>query len=798
MRCPYLFVGSNPLYDFDMDMKPRFLERILFLLVLILVVGIPLIFSPQITKNVFEISKLTFMRVFCLLGLGVWVMRMVWGRGRGNEKRDERGRGLGTLLSWWRGLGMDKIYDVWRGCATSLSFVDVLVFVWLLVCVLAACFSLNPLTSFLGFYGRWQGVVTLLNYGVLYFLVRWVVSLDLVLWRGWKPLHLLAGGIVFSAVLVAAYAIYQALGGPDIAGLTKQGGQAVFATVNLNIHFSIYLGMVLLFILGLLQSIDKKMGRWLLLLAFGFVFVAFQFGFSRGAALGLYFVLPFLFLLAPLNPRAFESTPLNPPTVGGDNAGVRDLLLTLLFAGGIWLVLVYNFLGVSFLFRILFVSAGCAVLALIYYFSFAYKPVQIICRIMILFLGLLLQFSSIYWICLVLYFLFVFLLLKLKGLSWSKQGLPLVLAGLILLGFQLWFMLSPGLSPAESLVKGKVSSLQSGLGMDSLRVTYLKTAWPWIKQYPLLGSGPDTIFLAYPQFRLEYSDTLIDSEYSSGTFSLHNELIDLLVATGVLGLLAYLSLILAVFCFLLRSARLKNDGLLAGIICAMGVYLLATQTSFGVITTRSLFFVLMGLGVGANFLNFRPASTLTMGMRPPPNPPLSGGAVRMARFGRALLWKSIASVLVWLLVVAGIYYSVQLWNADRYAYRGWLAGQFGYYQVGVANLQKAVAINPNEAYYYFELGETWRKGESALVSLREKQYALAKASEAYLQARNLCPTIPGVFVEQALGWARQAELAESAPERILIERQIQRFLQQVLASDPHNLKLRKQVFSLTP
>ncbi len=80
--------------------------------------------------------------------------------------------------------------------------------------------------------------------------------------------------------------------------------------------------------------------------------------------------------------------------------------------------------------------------------------------------------------------------------------------------------------------------------------------------YPILGSGPDTLALRvdvqFSRFVEETGKTL-----RSGVDNAHNEYLGYLINTGILGLLAYLSLLILGLCSWLRSINRSN-------LCALG------------------------------------------------------------------------------------------------------------------------------------------------------------------------------------------------------------------------------------
>jgi tetratricopeptide (TPR) repeat protein len=118
-----------------------------------------------------------------------------------------------------------------------------------------------------------------------------------------------------------------------------------------------------------------------------------------------------------------------------------------------------------------------------------------------------------------------------------------------------------------------------------------------IKEYPLLGIGPETFGLIYPKYR---SLELILTE--GGQYGrpdrVHNDIIDLTLAKGLLGLASYLWLLFIFFWLGFKGSfstnkefRIINIGLFtAGI-----GYFVQNQTCFWIIPSTSIFFILAGI-----------------------------------------------------------------------------------------------------------------------------------------------------------------------------------------------------------
>lgn len=126
-----------------------------------------------------------------------------------------------------------------------------------------------------------------------------------------------------------------------------------------------------------------------------------------------------------------------------------------------------------------------------------------------------------------------------------------------------------------------------------------------IKDYPVLGTGLDTLGIIYPRYKL------IESVFGEGAYataaSAHNELLDIATSRGLLGITAYFWLLIAfiLMCWKIyaftsgRDAVLEQDEnryLISGLVGAFCTYLIQSQFSPTDIVSSLLFWTIMGLG----------------------------------------------------------------------------------------------------------------------------------------------------------------------------------------------------------
>jgi O-antigen ligase len=123
----------------------------------------------------------------------------------------------------------------------------------------------------------------------------------------------------------------------------------------------------------------------------------------------------------------------------------------------------------------------------------------------------------------------------------------------------------------------------------------------WIKDYPLLGTGPCTIKCFFPRYRRpEYGR--LEGGHNFTPDKLHNDYVNLIATNGLVGFAVYYILFIP-YCGYLFIKRLKDypnapsNYLLIGLMSGLLVYLGQVMFNFGVVATRVLFYELLGLAM---------------------------------------------------------------------------------------------------------------------------------------------------------------------------------------------------------
>jgi tetratricopeptide (TPR) repeat protein len=202
-----------------------------------------------------------------------------------------------------------------------------------------------------------------------------------------------------------------------------------------------------------------------------------------------------------------------------------------------------------------------------------------------------------------------------------------------------------------------------------------------IKDYPLLGIGPETFGLIYPQYR---SLELILTE--GGQYGrpdrVHNDLIDLTLAKGILGLISYLWMLFIFFWLSFKGClstnkehRVVNIGLFtAGI-----GYFVQNQTCFWIIPSTSIFFILAGIVARLNTQSSTAYFLL---------PEISKGI------------KLLICIVIIIPVIAVARLTINFYLADLEFKQGRNLYWGGAITDSIPKFQKALLLNPRERHYY--------------------------------------------------------------------------------------------------
>ena len=207
----------NFLYLHKEGKKLDLADKIINSALLWLVIGIPLLFS-SVTRSVFEVWKLLLLRVVILVVSSAWITRRIlYSKNNDSDIPPEERFTLFGLA--WRKTGLEYPFLVWG-----------------VINVLATVFSQNVYVAIIGAYDRWEGIITIINYIFLFFIIAKLVKTESIL-------HWVLLAIFGSTALSALYAIFQSVG-IDFMHWSADPTQRTFACINNPVHYSAYIAMV--------------------------------------------------------------------------------------------------------------------------------------------------------------------------------------------------------------------------------------------------------------------------------------------------------------------------------------------------------------------------------------------------------------------------------------------------------------------------------------------------------------------------------------------------------------------------
>lgn len=260
-----------------------------------------------------------------------------------------------------------------------------------------------------------------------------------------------------------------------------------------------------------------------------------------------------------------------------------------------------------------------------------------------------------------------------------------------------------------------VNRLEAG-GTDSGEIR--KIVWQgavdvW-KRYPLLGSGVETFAYSYYQDR-PMAHNLV-SEWDFLYNKAHNELLNFLATTGIVGLLSYLSLLGWFGVISLRAihngkSKISTNDQLMMIALLSGVTALSVSNFFGFSTVVVSILLFTSLGSAAIIVN--PKEIETAGDKQ-----LTPSIVQFIQL-------SILSIVV-IITMSKV---IQIWRADKIYAAGKSYIEAGYATQGLEKLQTTIELRPREALYHNQLANTYSK-----IAIALEQQNQSTASAEFKQA----------------------------------------------------------------
>ena len=294
---------------------------------------------------------------------------------------------------------------------------------------------------------------------------------------------------------------------------------------------------------------------------------------------------------------------------------------------------------------------------------------------------------------------------KMKALlrpRWLRATGVVGIIGVLLAGGVLLGKVIPSSEGGESF------DLSQGTGSGSIRLIVWRGALKVWQRAPWFGSGPGTFAYSYYQDRpVEHN---LVSEWNFLYNKAHNEFLNYLAETGLVGLTTYLTFLIGLFWLL----QVKQ-----------------TRKSPVVTVHQAVFASLVGLSV-THFFGF---STVTSNLLLflLPAIALLQPKTDTANFPKRLKpWQKLSFGGLALVVIALFWQLLAIWEADWWYTNGKKLQTELEYAEAVTALQTATKIKPTEALYYDELANLYSK-LALEYSLVGETTASAHLTEAALQ-----------------------------------------------------------------
>lgn len=565
------------------------------ILFLLLVVGIPLLFTSY-TRSVFEVNKLLILRLVTIFAYVGWLLKYILFKDNGFDNAPEES--VSILGFRWKKIGLEVPMLIWIGFNIASTFL-----------------SQNIRLCIIGAYDRWEGIITVLNYMML-----WLMLAKLVTKRFQIKWILL--GIITPAAISSVYGIFQSFG-KDFMNWSVNPTARVFACINNPVHFCAYMGMVVpvalawLFLLSRMTPGLKQLSNWRVILKWVlFVFICMIYyaqvlSFSRATWLGFIWAMP-LFYLGVL--RNFNEK--------NDKAFLADVFFTLVALGTYTVTFIFNLYekGIAYGLGL----GGVLLLYLVYSFFVLKSEEKSLAQVgweWVLRIGVIVVFGRLQFVAVSISSIFIYagltilLFFALKRIDKIEQEIRfwllnfVIVFGLVLVvpaipthmqkAFDSLNAKPVGGLKAAAAIEGKVNAYKDIAIHGSARTSMWKSSFPWIKDFWLLGSGPDTIKYMYPVYRrTEYG--ILEGGHNFTPDRLHNEYLNTFATRGIPATVVYyLGLVLGWYFLVLRKVyAFRNNPyqfVLLGFLAGATVYLGQVLFNFGVVATLVLFYIYTGL-----------------------------------------------------------------------------------------------------------------------------------------------------------------------------------------------------------
>ena len=306
--------------------------------------------------------------------------------------------------------------------------------------------------------------------------------------------------------------------------------------------------------------------------------------------------------------------------------------------------------------------------------------------------------------------------------------------GLIIIGVTALIIVSSllSLTKISSLkiverTKQTVELMQQGQYPD--RVSWMLSSIEMIKDRPVTGFGLSTYNDVYNEYRRTDYQVPGDIQDSITPENAHNEYLTIAATQGIPALILFLLIFINFFYQTIKNAfrNRKNTAslLLLGTIGATSVYLLQVFVSFGVVSTMTLLFILMGLGTALSS-------------------EINNQKFKTVNFKKGLHYFTFAAIIG--IFLWGVFYSVRHFEAEKNIKTASRAENNGKYEESLIYYDIANALMPNNYHYYSDKGDT---AFNAYLNSGNEEF-LDEAKKSYKEAIEINKMHPSSFANIGL------------------------------------------------
>ncbi len=292
---------------------------------------------------------------------------------------------------------------------------------------------------------------------------------------------------------------------------------------------------------------------------------------------------------------------------------------------------------------------------------------------------------------------FIFFLIASLFLA-KKRFLAFTFLGIIFLGLVLLFYLNffKPLNLAGNFFLNRIISLSRLTVEGRIRLITWQSSLDLISKSPFLGYGPDNLqnqFVSY--YRPENA---IYEAINSYPDRAHNEILDIALISGLLGLASYLFLLIFTFYLGLKTqlADYQNTQMPTCLLAALFGYFIVNQFSFHVIPTLIYFWLYLALII------FVFLSSKKLDLPPKESSLKKYSKIQLSFFGSKVQQTTIFSLIFLSIFSIGLLsfeVNFRPFLADYFFKQALLARINNNWPDTLRNYQKAITFLPNESYY---------------------------------------------------------------------------------------------------